>query len=86
MNLGTHIHQFPSGRFGFVGNLPTVLAEIVPATTGDILGCRSFKDADGNLKAYRFPVYGTASEARKAAADAGVTLCSIPTCACRSIA
>jgi hypothetical protein len=63
-NLGTHINKFPSGRWGYVGTLPIILADIIDARTSDVMGCRAFKDENGNLKAYKFPTFETEKEAR----------------------
>ena len=58
-NLGLHIIKFPSGKFGFVGSIPTILAEEIPATTAAVLGCRTHRNAVGDLVEWRFPVFET---------------------------
>ncbi len=73
-NLGTHLHHLPSGRWGFVGTLPTSLGKIVPATTADVLGLRAWRNEAGNLVTWRFPAFDSEEAARKFAADAGVKL------------
>lgn len=40
-NLGLHIMQFPSKRWGYVGSIPTALGSEQPATSGDVLGNRA---------------------------------------------
>jgi len=70
-NLGLHVIQFPSGRFGFVGSIPTALATMRPATTADVMGGRCFRGADGTLQAWQFPVFDSAEDARAFAASKG---------------
>ena len=45
-NVSLHIIEFPSGRFGYVGSIPTDLGKKVPADRAAILGCRSFRDPE----------------------------------------
>ena len=47
-NLSLHIIEFPSGRFGFVGSIPTDICEQVPADRAAILGQRAFSDPETN--------------------------------------
>lgn len=44
MNLGLHVIQFPSGKFGFVGSIPTVICLSRKPTASDIMGGRVMKD------------------------------------------
>ena len=46
--VSLHIIQFPSGRFGFVGPIPTDICEQVPADRAAILGQRAFSDPETN--------------------------------------
>lgn len=62
-NLGLRVHEFPSGRFGYVGSVPSALGEWVPATESDVMGGRATRAADGSLVAIRFPSFATAEEA-----------------------
>jgi len=64
MNLGLHIIQFPSKRFGFVGTIPAILGHEVPATTAAVMGGRSFFNAEGNLVEIKFPSFETEAEAK----------------------
>lgn len=74
-NLGTHIIQYPTKRWGFVGSLPLTLATLVPATASDIMGMRTVgRDADGKPLAPKFPVFDTEQEARDFAASKAVNL------------
>jgi len=75
-NLGVHIHRFPTGRYGFVGSLPIALGDLVPATTADVLGCRTVASADGRTLAPRFPTFETEQEARLHATARAVALCN----------
>jgi hypothetical protein len=73
--LGTHIINFPSGRWGFVGSLPLTLGELAEASTADVMGGRAWRDdATGQLVAPRFPSFATEPEARAHAAARGVAL------------
>ena len=47
-NLSLHIIEFPSGRFGYVGSIPTDICEQVPADRAAILGQRAFSDHETN--------------------------------------
>jgi len=73
-NLGVHVIQFPSKRFGFVGTLPVALASIRAATTADVMGGRAYINDHGALVAPHFPVFATEAEARAFAASVAVTL------------
>jgi hypothetical protein len=46
--VSLHIIQFPSGRFGYVGSIPTDICEQVPADRAAILGQRAFSDPETN--------------------------------------
>jgi hypothetical protein len=61
--MGLHVVEFPSGRFGYVGSIPTILADIVPADTSAIMGQRWFKDKTGEAMMYKFPSFATKQEA-----------------------
>jgi hypothetical protein len=73
-NLGLHIIQFPSGRFGFVGNIPTTLGLEIPASTAAVMGCRTHRNAAGELLEWKFPSFNTEAEAREFALSRGCTL------------
>lgn len=72
-NLGLHIIQFPSGRYGFVGSIPAALGQEVPATTAAVMGCRTHYAADGSLVEWKFPVFDTEQAAREFAQARGFT-------------
>lgn len=63
-NLGLHIIQFPSKRFGFVGAIPTSLGTEVPATQAAVMGGRAHYNASGVLVEWNFPAFDTEAEAR----------------------
>lgn len=73
-NMGCHVIKFPSGKFGFVGSIPTSLGEAVPATTADVMGCRTFRGDDGALLAWKFPTFPSEDAARDFAKAKGVNL------------
>lgn len=81
-NLGVHIQQYPTGRFGYIGTIPSSLGRTVEATVSDIMAGRSF-DVNGKAMTVKFASFGDAEEAVQHAQDMGVTLCSAPGCACR---
>lgn len=70
-NVGLHVIKFPSGRFGFVGSIPTELGTEVPATTAAVMGCRSHRNVAGDLVEWKFPVFDTREAAVAFAADRG---------------
>lgn len=72
-NLGLHVIQFPSKRFGFVGSIPTALGEIVPATTSDVMAGRAHRSPTGEILTIRFPTFDTESEALAHATAHGFT-------------
>ena len=63
MSYGLHVIEFPSGRFGYVGSLPTCLAEPMPASTAAVLGCRAWRDSAGKLMEWKFPTFATLESA-----------------------
>jgi len=81
----THIIQFPTKRFGYVGSVPSTLADEVPATQADVMGGRAHSDEHGNLFAYKFRSHATVEDAVWDAKKNGAKLCESPTCACRSL-
>lgn len=73
-SVGLHIIKFPSNRFGYVGDMPTILAKEVEATKSDVLGGRSHRAANGNLMAWKFPSFETEKEARDFAKEKGAII------------
>lgn len=72
-NLGCHIIQFPSDRWGFVGSVPSELALWRHATEADVLGQRA-QFAGDILIAPVLPTFDTEHEAREYASDHDVEL------------
>ena len=72
-NLGTHVINNPAGTYSFVGTLPTVLAEMVPADKNAILGCRSFEH-NGQSMMWKWPVFETKQQAIDFAESKGVII------------
>jgi len=62
-NVGLHVIQFPSGRFGFVGAVPGDLGYEVPANKSAVVGGRAFKNAKGDLVEMKFPSFDTRAQA-----------------------
>jgi hypothetical protein len=62
-NLGLHAMQFPSGKFGYVGSIPTALGIQVPATTAAVMGQRAFRNEAGEIVEWKFPVFDSLQEA-----------------------
>ncbi len=75
-NLGCHVNKFPSGRWGYVGTLPTILAQEIPASTSAVMGGRAHRDANGAIMEWKFPTFETRDEAVAFAAARNVTLCT----------
>lgn len=63
MNLGLHVIQFPSKRFGFVGHIPGELGVAVKPTKEDIMAGRIHYAADGSAWTMKFPSFETRDEA-----------------------
>ena len=68
-----HILKFPSGRWGYVGSIPLVLGELVPADTPAVLGCRTIPGENGPMM-FKAKTFKTENEARNYATIQGVTL------------
>lgn len=68
-NLGLHIIKFPSGRYGYVGSIPTALGAEVKADRSAVMGGRSFYNAAGDLVEWKFPTFDTEADAREFAAS-----------------
>ncbi len=73
--LGLHVIKFPSGRYGFVGSIPTALGTEVPASKAAVMGCRSHWNSDHTeLLEWKFPVFDTEAEAKAFAASKGFNI------------
>jgi hypothetical protein len=74
-NLGLHVIKFPSGRYGFVGSIPTSLGEEILASSAAVMGQRSHWNADKTaLLEWKFPVFDSEQEAKDFAASKGCAL------------
>lgn len=70
--ISLHIIEFPTGRFGYVGSIPTDLCEKLPADKSAILGGRSFRDPDTREQMmWKAPRFETLEEAIAHAKDRG---------------
>ena len=67
--LGLHIIDTPSGRYTFVGSVPTELCELRTATRADVLGGRAFKNSEGDAVAWTVPSFATMAEAMDHASE-----------------
>lgn len=72
MNVGLFIINNPSGTFGFVGDIPTAICEIVPAKKCDVLGGRAFYDVNNQLVTAKSPSFDTINDAVSHAEKFGV--------------
>ena len=63
--------QFPSGRFGFVGSVPTALCAAIPATRSDVAGGRAFRGDDGSFLTWKSPVFDNEADALEFARGKG---------------
>jgi hypothetical protein len=72
-HAGLYVIEFPSGRFGYVGSIPTALGSEVPADRSAIMGGRAHRDATGQLVEWSFPSFATEVEAITYAAERGFT-------------
>lgn len=72
-NFGLHVIKNPAGTYSYVGTVPVVLAEVVPADRAAVLGQRAFIDkATDKIMMYKSPVFATAAEAVAFAASKGL--------------
>jgi hypothetical protein len=70
-NMGLWAHKFPSGKFGFVGSIPTALGTQVKANTAAVMGGRAFENEAGEIVEWKFPVFDTLEAAVAFAASKG---------------
>lgn len=73
-NYGLHVIKFPSGRYGFVGSIPTTLGTQVLANRSAVMGGRAFRNDVGELVEWKFPSFDSESAARDFAASKGCTI------------
>jgi len=76
----THLTQFPSGKFGFVGAVPLSIMTERPATAADVMAGR-----ERNGKAYDRKGYESVNDAIMDATRNNVNLCALKGCACRQL-
>jgi hypothetical protein len=69
--LGLHVIKFPSGKFGYVGSIPTILGTEIPANRAAVMGCRAHYNAVGELVEWKFPVFESEQAARDFAVAKG---------------
>lgn len=73
-NLGVHIIEHKTNCWGYVGTIPAVLGEAVPATREDIMAGRAqVNPYNGVPMTLKFPLFLTAEDAVKFAAERGIT-------------
>jgi len=70
-NMGLHVIQFPTGVYGYVGSIPIDLATEKPATRSDVMGGRAHENAQGEIVAWKFPVFETREAAVSFAEEKG---------------
>lgn len=58
-SLGLHVIRFPSGNWGFVGDIPKALGLKVPADKEAVMGGRAFQGDDGQPMMLKFPSFKT---------------------------
>lgn len=71
----TFVIKNPAGTYSYVGRIPVVLGNRIPATKSDIMGGRAYRyneDDPGNCYTWKFPVFPTRGEAVEFAAQRGV--------------
>lgn len=76
-NLGTyglHVIQFPSGKFGYVGSIPSELGYYTEELRQSDWLAGNIKEIDGVNKALRFPVFVSESDAIAYAESKGFKL------------
>lgn len=73
MTTNLHIIQYPTKRWGYVGNVPSSLGSIVKATPHDVMAGRAWKNDQGRFVTAKFPSFVTKAQAREHARDKGFT-------------
>ena len=74
MNYGVHILKCPTGKYTYVGSIPSELMRFyAPPTTADVMGQR-WVDIGGVTHSYKTRVFDTEQEARDYAAEQGIEL------------
>lgn len=71
----TFVIKNPAGTYSYVGRIPVVLGNQVPATVADIMGGRAHRyneDTPGDCYTWKFPNFPTRTEAVEFAAQRGV--------------
>jgi hypothetical protein len=75
MRFQLSVIQAPTGVFIYVGSVPTILAEAVPAKRADVMGGRAFRSPDTDaIMTWKFPTFPTREAAIDFAAKHGVTV------------
>jgi hypothetical protein len=72
--MGCHVHQFPSGKWGFVGSVPGVLYEAVEPKEHHYISGRIFTDVNGKTWGYSMMIFNTEAETREKAKELLVEL------------
>ncbi|MDX1532674.1 MAG: hypothetical protein R3230_00550 [Nitrosopumilaceae archaeon] len=72
------IVDHPSGRYGYVGSIPTKLCEKIPATSAALIGGRAWKEDDGKYYEWKVPTFETKQEAIDFAESNGITNYDFP--------
>lgn len=70
-NLGLHVIQYPTGRFGYVGSIPRSLGNEIPASSNAVMGGRAYRNARGEIVETKFPSFTTREDAIVYAAERG---------------
>lgn len=69
-----NVSRCSTGKWTFVGSVPTTLCDDVPPTHSDILGLNTRTNSSGALVGIRVKVFDTEEDARRYAESAGVRL------------
>lgn len=68
-----HVIKFPSGKFGYVGKVPTEVCSVVPSDKHARMHGRAFTDKNGDSVMYKSPVFDSEEEAVTFASEKGFT-------------
>lgn len=63
-NLGLHVIQYPTKKWGYVGSIPVVLGTQIEASTSAVMGGRAFTNEEGKIVEWKFPIFDSAEAAK----------------------
>jgi hypothetical protein len=75
--MSLHVIRNPAGTYSYVGTVPAALGVEAPATRADVMGGRSYFNANRETVAVRWPVFPSRAEALAHASAHGYEVASL---------